>query len=230
MSNTYFKFKQFTVHHDRCAMKVGTDGVLLGATAYGGKCILDIGTGTGLVALMMAQRFPLARVTAIDIDNMAVEQARENIAASPFHDRIDIINGDISDYKKECEFDCIVCNPPFFEDSLRCPDAGRATARHTETLPFHVLIDSIANLLSEDGVATIIIPTDSMTRIESECAYANLFIKRKMFIRTVERKMPKRVLISFGKHSSETEVCTQCLMEHGERSAWYVDVCKDFYL
>lgn len=211
-------------------MKVGTDGVLLGATAYGGKRILDIGTGTGLVALMMAQRFPQANVTAIDIDNMAVLQAKENVEASPFHDRINIVNDDISDYKNECEFDSIVCNPPFFEDSLHCPDEQRTTARHTRTLPFHVLIDRIAHLLSEDGVATIIIPTDSMARIESECAYANLFIRRKMFIRTVERKMPKRVIVSFGKHRTETDVCTQCLMEHGERSAWYMDVCKDFYL
>lgn len=230
MSNTYFRFKQFTVHHDRCAMKVGTDGVLLGATAYGGRRILDIGTGTGLVAMMMAQRFPLSMVTAIDIDKMAVEQAKENVEASPFRDRIEIVNDDISNYCKEKEFDCIVCNPPFFEDSLRCPNEQRATARHAEALPFDVLIDRIAHLLSAEGIATIIIPSDIMSRIESECAYANLFIRRKIFIRTVERKMPKRVLVSFGKQRTETEVCTQCLMEHGERSAWYNEVCKDFYL
>ena len=95
MSNSYFRFKQFVVRQERCAMKVGTDGTLLGAWAQGGKKILDIGTGTGLIALMMAQRYPQALVTAIDIDAEAVEQAQENVMASPFADRINVILGDI---------------------------------------------------------------------------------------------------------------------------------------
>lgn len=230
MANSYFRFKQFMVRHDRCAMKVGTDGVLLGATAYGGYHILDIGTGTGLVALMMAQRFPLADITAIDIDVGAIEQAKMNIAESPFHDRINVRMESIARFTTDKCFDSIVCNPPFFENALVCPDEQRATARHTDSMPFTVLIKKIAELLSDDGIATIIIPTDSLKRIEEECAYANIFIKTRLFIRTTEKKLPKRVILALGKQHTEPKTVTHCLMENGERSAWYKDVCKDFYL
>lgn len=230
MANTYFNFKKFSVNQDRCAMKVGTDGVLLGATAEGGRNILDIGTGTGLVALMMAQRFPYATVTGIDIDDDAFTQARENALASPFAERINIKKADITSFTSSISLDCIVCNPPFFENALSCPDSQRAMARHTSSLPFNALIQKVATILSEDGRCTIIIPTDCLGRIEEECAYNNLFINRKLFIKTVEKKLPKRVIITIGKRCIPQESSTQCLMENGQRSTWYNEVCKDFYL
>ena len=149
MANDYFRFKHFTVWQQHCAMKVGTDGVLLGAWADGGQRILDIGTGTGLIALMMAQRFPAAEVTAVEIDEQAAMQACENVAASPFADRVNVIHDDILRYADACAegcFDAIVCNPPFFVNSLKNPDSKRALARHNDNLSFCQLF-SIVHLL-----------------------------------------------------------------------------------
>ena len=128
MANDYFKFKQFTVRQDRCAMKVGTDGTLLGSWANGGESVLDVGTGTGLIALMMAQRFPCAKITAIDISNDAFLQAEENVLASPYSDRISVLNIAFQQLPHSI-YDSIVCNPPFFENSLLCPDPERSMAR-----------------------------------------------------------------------------------------------------
>ena len=138
MSNNSFTFQKFTIHQDRCAMKVGTDGVLLGAWAHGGKRILDIGTGTGLVAIMMAQRFADAHVTAVEIDHNAALQACNNANCSPFASRISIVETSIQNFEVYGTqlFDSIVSNPPFFTDSLKNPDSQRATARHADTLPY----------------------------------------------------------------------------------------------
>lgn len=231
MRNKYFTFKQFTVRHDLCAMKVGTDGVLLGALADGGRSILDIGTGTGLIALMMAQRFPSSRVTGIDIDRDAVLQAQANVAASPFASRIDIIHSDFADFDTGSTYDSITCNPPFFENGAPCPDTQRSIARHAEALPFSTLIAKAAQLLADNGTMTLIIPTDSLSRIEEECAFASLFISKRIYIRTVERKPPKRVVVCIMKRRpAETTIATHCLMRNGERSEWYSNVCKEFYL
>lgn len=212
-------------------MKVGTDGVLLGALAEGGERILDIGTGTALVALMMAQRFASARITAIDIDADAVAQARDNVDASPFAGRIDIQLADFTAFPATTQYDSIVCNPPFFEDSLECPDAARSKARHAASLPFSALISKAAQLLTPDGRLTLIIPTDSMGRIEEECAYATLFIHKRLFIHTVERKAPKRVILFIAKAKPDATVTEhQSLMRDNERTTWYADACKEFYL
>ena len=136
MPNPFFRFKQFTVYHDRCAMKVGTDGVLLGAwtNLSQSRRILDIGTGTGLIALMMAQRVPEVPITAIDIDAEAVNQANENFSASPWNNRLEAVLQDVCTYTEKNSFDTIVSNPPYFINSLKCPDNQRTTARHTDTL------------------------------------------------------------------------------------------------
>ena len=145
MANEYFNFKRFTVHQDKCAMKVGTDGTLLGAWAQAPQepCrILDIGTGTGLIALMMAQRYPNASIVGIDIDPAAVAQARDNVTASPFADRISIYEADICHFDENATFDSVICNPPFFTGDLICPDKQRAVARHAISLSYHDLISS----------------------------------------------------------------------------------------
>ena len=129
MSTPFFRFQQFIVHHDRCAMKVGTDGVLLGAWARGGARILDVGTGTGLIALMMAQRYEQATVDAVEIDTEACQQAIDNVAESPFTNRINVICDAVQHFSMESErlkaYDAIVSNPPFFENALKNPDKGR---------------------------------------------------------------------------------------------------------
>lgn len=240
-------------------MKVGTDGVLLGATAAGGRHILDIGTGTGLVALMMAQRFPEAHIVGIDINGDACQQARENVLASPFRN-VQIVHASLQEFnpagkpqgtlKAEKQpqgtlmmekqpqgtmlaatlFDAIVCNPPFFEESLQCPDEARNAARHAGSLPYSVLLSHAAQLLTDDGTLTLIIPTDYVPRIEAEGAYAHLFIHRLVHIRTVERKAPKRTLVALGKHPQPRETVTHVLMHDGNRSPWYAEITKEFYL
>ena len=226
-----FTFKQFTIKHDRCAMKVGTDGVLLGAWAQGGKRILDIGTGSGLIALMMAQRFPEAHVTGIEIDESAATQAKENAASSIYGNRIDIQNISLQEFNTSGLFDSITCNPPFFEESLRCPDIKRDTARHTESLPYSTLLEHSHKLLTPDGTLNLILPASVLPRIEYECAFASMFIIRKVFIRTTGSKPPKRMLLSISnKPTYQEEPITVHLMDGGNRSEWYNRLTSEFYL
>lgn len=227
-----FQFKHFYVKHDRCAMKVGTDGVLLGVLAEGSeKNILDIGTGSALCSLMMAQRFPDARITGIEVDEDACEQAKQNVSQSPFRDRITIMHTSLQDFCNDCElFDSIICNPPFFEESLQCPDSQRNAARHTTSLPYSVLISKCKQLLGDKGTLTIILPTSAVGRIEEECALNGLFIVKQLHIKTTERKQPKRTLLYIKQHPEPMVTLSKILTENGERSAWYADITKDFYL
>ncbi len=235
MSNNSFTFQKFTIHHDMCAMKVGTDGVLLGAWAYGGKRILDIGTGTGLVAIMMAQRFADAHVTAVEIDHNAALQACNNANCSPFASRIGIVETSIQNFEVYGTqlFDSIVSNPPFFTDSLKNPDSQRATARHADTLPYRDLFTAVKRLLAEDGEFSAIIPSNCLTSFIAEAYLAHLVPIRQLAIRTTPRKQPKRHLVSFGHTSSESNATNeeQCLMNPDcSRSDWYINLTSDFYL
>lgn len=225
MANDYFQFRQFCIHQSRCAMKVGTDGTLLGAWAHGGQRILDIGTGTGLIALMMAQRYGDAHVTGIDISEEAVAQARENVAASPFAERVDILLRDVADYQATEKFDAIVSNPPYFTDALHSPDKERTMARHTDTLTYRMLMDRSWQLLGDEGELSVVVPTDCKGLMESEAVLAGFFKCREWLVRTSERKPPKRCLLAFAKHPRS--------LERGEgalNSAWYQELTKDFYL
>ncbi len=154
MSNPFFQFKQFTIRHDKCAMKVGTDGVLLGAWAGTESCsrILDVGTGTGLIALMLAQRSK-AVVDAIDIEADACLQAQENAESSLFAGRINVFHSDLVDFAQASThlYDLIVSNPPYFVDSLKCPNLQRNTARHTDTLTLEDLLQYSRKLLAPQG-------------------------------------------------------------------------------
>ena len=229
MANDYFQFRRFTVRQRRCAMKVGTDGTLLGAWARGGRSVLDIGTGTGLIALMMAQRFPEAHVIGIDIDREAVGQARENVAASPFRN-ISIIEADARTFDG-CAFDAIVCNPPYFSDSLQCPDAQRALARHTASLSYGNLMTAARRLLTDNGEFSVVIPFDCKQRLESEAALAGFFKSRECAVKTTPWKQPRRYLLAFRKHPLVLEL-TEGIIETAPnvRSEWYQKLTKDFYL
>ena len=143
-------------------MKVGTDGVLLGAWAPVDQAhtALDVGTGTGLVALQLAQRNPHLRVTAVEIDAPAAAQAAENVAGSPWPDRIEVVCADFNDFQPDGRFDLIVSNPPYFFDALPCPDRQRNTARHAGGLNYDLLFRRSARLLSEGGVVSIVIPSE----------------------------------------------------------------------
>ena len=179
MSNPFFQFKQFTIRHDKCAMKVGTDGVLLGAWAGTESCsrILDVGTGTGLIALMLAQRSK-AVVDAIDIDADACLQAQENAESSLFAGRINVFHSDLVDFAQASThlYDLIVSNPPYFVDSLKCPNLQRNTARHTDTLTLEDLLQYSRKLLAPQGRIALILPYDQKDRLTDCIQTQNLFL------------------------------------------------------
>ena len=235
MANGYFQFKQFTIHQQHCAMKVGTDGTLLGAWALASESpcrILDIGTGTGLIALMMAQRYPQAKVTAIDIDDGAVRQAKENVSASPFVDRINVFKADVLTFEEEEKYDSIVCNPPFFEDSLTCPDPQRTEARHTVSLCYRQLMEAVFRLLKDDGCFSFIIPSDCRERLESEAHLRGFFLSRVCSIQTTPKKAPKRYMIELSKQPVNEVDTTNGILESSPqvRSDWYQELTKEFYI
>lgn len=232
MASDFFRFKRFTIYQDRCAMKVGTDGTLLGAWACGGKRILDIGTGTGLVALMMAQRFPEARVTAVDIDDAAVEQAARNVAESVFAHQVVVLRADVRSFVTDSRFDTIVSNPPYYDNSLACPDEKRTLARHTASLSYAELIRAAHQLLTEDGVLSVVIPTECRAKMEAEATLAGFFKVRECAVKTTPRKNPRRYLLAFAKHSVPMPLIEEEILEmrSGQRSDWYVRLTKDFYL
>lgn len=235
MGKDSFTFKQFVVRQDRCAMKVGTDGTLLGAWAEmernDGK-VLDIGTGTGLIALMMAQRYPEAKVTAIDIDEMAVSQAVENVQGSSFADRIEVFQADVNTFEPTEMFDSIVCNPPFFNNALICPDNQRTQARHTLSLSYQQLMAAAWRLLRDEGVFSLIIPNDFFQQLESEAHLAGFFLMRVFGVRTIEGKPIKRYLIELRKHPYIELIKKDVMIEDepNVRSIWYRELTKDFYI
>ena len=235
MRGDSFTFKQFVVRQERCAMKVGTDGTLLGAWAELAKAdgrVLDIGTGTGLMALMMAQRYPKARVTAIDIDEMAVSQARENVARSPFANRIEVRQADVNAFEPTEMFDSIVCNPPFFNHALVCPDNQRTQARHTTSLSYQQLMSAAWRLLNEEGLFSVIIPNDFFRQLESEAHLAGFFLTRVFGVRTIEGKHIKRYLIELRKNPQTEMIKKDVLIDDAPnvRSEWYRELTKDFYI
>lgn len=235
MANEYFHFRQFTVWQDRCAMKVGTDGTLLGAWSLApvGECrILDIGTGTGLIALMMAQRYPKAQITAIDIDSDAVAQAQDNVIKSPFSTQIKVLQQDVRNMYDSQGFDTIISNPPYFIDSLSCPDPQRNTARHTNSLSYSDLMKAVYLLLKKNGMFSVIIPEENLSKLESEAYLNGLFKSRISHIHTTPSKFSKRCLIEFLKNTNNQCVVENVVLEDspGVRSDWYRKLTKDFYI
>lgn len=233
-----FTFKQFHIVDNHTAMKVGTDGVLLGAWAQGGKKILDIGTGTGLIALMMAQRFPLADIDAIEIDKGAFEDAQLNVSQSPFNDRINIINCCLQDYQlchetsTEGVYDAIVCNPPYFINSLKNPLQSRTTARHADSLSPQELIYYAKRLLKTKGTLSIIIPYDNKDILEAEAIFNGLSVLKLVNIKTKSSKPAKRCLIEFGKDATkQCETEEQVLTtDKRTRTEWYQNITQEFYI
>lgn len=231
MSHSYFQFKQFTVWHDKCAMKVGTDGVLLGAWASvkAAGCVLDIGTGTGLVALMLAQRSE-ASIIALEMDEKAAEQAQENIARSPWPDRIQVLQQNFNYYSPNYKFDAIVSNPPYFIGSLKCPEEQRSSARHDSHLTYEALLKGVSALLSEDGIFTLIIPADVVDHIKDIAYTYSLYPYRQLNIITKPGGAPKRALISFTFTQQEcrTEQLLTEISRH-QYSEEYIALTKEFY-
>lgn len=237
MSSAYFDFKKFRVYHDRSSMKVGTDGVLLGSWADIDWCknILDVGTGCGLIALMAAQRNTQASVYGIDIDVDSTIQAQENIEASPFAQRIKIVQCDIKHWKPDFAFDAILSNPPFYEEDLLPPNTVRSKARHAQAggLTLEELVVNAYRLLKKGGVFTVVLPHSIAEKFEGICCSYRLYLQRRTNVITCLGKMPKRCLLEFHKEVDfgGLKVDTLVLAEKsGQRSCGYHELTKEFYL
>ena len=251
-STMSFRFKQFFIEDSKCAMKVGTDGVLLGAWApigvrsqESGIRILDVGTGSGLIARMLMQRCPEAEVEGIDIDEAAVEQARENgvRAYCSALQEWKIVESQESRVRTNYrlpittdKYDLIVSNPPYFQNSLKNPDAGRMTARHTDTLSYKDLMHHCARLLQENGHLALILPADAETEVRGLAAAERLSLTHITRVYSKEGKAPKRILLAFRNltfdigHLTIIEDSLVLEDEKGGRSAAYSELTKDFYL
>ena len=243
MSSPNFRFKQFTVWHDRCAMKVGTDGVLLGAWCPlpsqkpNRVRVLDIGVGSGLIALMLAQRLhqreDLFSVLGIDIDCDAVEQSHINFRQSPWADSLTSQACRLQDMQAEQAFDLIVSNPPYFQDSLKNPNAQRATARHTDTLSFAELIAHSARLLQEDGILALVLPIEAEQEILTLTAGHGLHPTHITYVHSKPGKPAKRILIALSPIPDSRCPMTETMYiesENTPRSDEYKELTKDFYL
>ena len=234
MGGNQFRFKQFTIEQDRCAMKVGTDGTLLGAWVdiSGAQKILDIGTGTGLIALMLAQR-SFAEIDAVEIDTDSSIQARENVERSPWSDRIQIENYSIQKYANICQkrYDLIVSNPPFFENASKAKNQPRTVARHTDFLSQADLLQAAVQLLSETGRLAIIYPVEQAKNFQVKAEYFGLFCLRKLSVKPMPKIPVKRILMELSKQQLPSEQDTMTIEEKQYLyTPDFISLIKDFYL
>ncbi len=238
MGNKSFRFKQFEVFHDRCAMKVGTDGVLLGAWSEisDQSQILDIGTGTGLISLMLSQRAPNANIVAIEIDLDAAEQATENVSNSPFHKNIEVLNISFQQFASstKCIFDAIVCNPPFFVNSLHSPINSRTNARHADSLSLSDILFHSKQIISKHGKLFFIYPFEELANIDDIITQNGWYIYRQTNVYSkIEAQKPIRVLYELGDKMPTSGMIIDSLVIEKERHIYtsqYIELTKEYYL
>jgi tRNA1Val (adenine37-N6)-methyltransferase len=214
MPNDYFRFKQFAIQQDACAMKVSTDACIQGAwtaVADNVKRIMDIGAGTGLLSLMLAQRSGSdVRIDAVELDEAAARQAAENIAASPWSERITVAQGDVVTLPLLQQYDMVICNPPFFNNSLRGVDAQRNMARHTHTLGYVALLQSLERALQPNGYASILLPVAEHAVWQQLLGRAGWYITKELWVRPNDAKPANRVVSICSRSRAETvneELC-----------------------
>lgn len=231
-------------------MKVGTDGVLLGAwcplpeagsfkvsgfQSFKGFKVLDVGTGSGLIALMLAQRLPQAQITAIDIDNGAVEQAKYNFSISPWADRLQCYQQALQEVEGNSIYDLIVSNPPYFQDSLKNPDNQRAMARHTDTLSYDELLANSARLLKKEGILALVLPIETEQQIIALAQTYELYPTHITHVYPKPGKAAKRLLIAFSRYpipDTRFPIAYSLTLESetAPRSQEYQELTKEFYL
>jgi len=234
-----FRFRQFAVRHDRCGMKVGTDGILLGAWAdvSGARAILDVGTGCGLVALMLAQRNGFAQITAVELDPDAANQATENVAGSPWGDRIRVINLSFQDFlagagEPTPKFDRIVSNPPYFQGQIETTTSARQVARHAVGLTPEDFVTGAAMLLEPAGKLALILPVDLAGQVVQQAASNGLHLQRHTGVQPRPDLPPKRVLLEFGFRKAVTPALNSLVVENAKHvysEAWK-ELTGEFYL
>lgn len=235
---TTFRFRQFEVSNCRSAMKIGTDGVLLGAWMWGGGCcevtspgrVLDVGAGTGVISLMAAQRWPGAEVVGVEIDPVAAGECAGNFSASPWCGRLTVECCDFASFASP-GFDLIVSNPPFFTNGALAPDDARRTARHELSLTVGTLLRRSAALLNPGGRIALVTPADREKDVRFEAAMARLSVARLTRVSTVEGKLPKRLLWEFvsGGSAATVEETLTLRRSDGSPDPRYVALVGEFY-
>jgi len=231
-----FHFKKFSIDDSKSAMKIGTDAVLLGAWVplEDESRILDIGTGTGILALMMAQRNKKALIDAVELDSQAAILATENARLSPWAERIRIFNSSIQDFslKNQHTYSLIICNPPFFKDSLKSPQKTRNLARHDDTLPVNELLPIASELLSKNGRAAFILPAEAFENWKNTAKECSIYPSAITWVKSTSEHKPHRVMVVFTTEDqafvTENDMCIYA--SHNKYSLEYIELTDSFYL
>ncbi len=229
-----FQFKQFSINDDQSTMKVGTDGVLLGAWCdiRNAKSILDIGSGSGLISLMLAQRTE-ALISAIDIDENSVNQGKQNFQNSDWGNQLTAIHSSLKDFTKSenKKFDLIVSNPPFFINALKSPFKNKTRSKHTDELSYQELAHGIANFMASDGRACLILPYTESKFFIDLALIENIYLNKQLIIKPKASRKFNRILMEFSFQKSKLEEKEIYLREeNNEYSEAYKSLCKNYYL
>jgi len=232
-----FQFKQFSVEQDRTAMKIGTDGVLLGAWTpieNNPFSILDIGAGTGIIALMLAQRSHAKQIDALEIDDDSYEQASDNFENSPWNDRLFCFHAGLDEFveEPEDEYDLIVSNPPFYSEDYKTENDQRDLARFQDAMPFEDLIEAAALLLSENGIFSVIIPFKEEKKFLSLAKEYELHPIKITRVKGTPTSEIKRSLLAFSRNESDSVLSNDLIIETSRHiyTPEYIELTKDFYL
>ncbi|MFT5215395.1 MAG: tRNA1Val (adenine37-N6)-methyltransferase [Glaciecola sp.] len=236
MSSLPFKFKQFTIDQDRCAMKIGTDAVLLGAWTSVNQepfSVLDIGAGSGVIALILTQRSNAELIDAIEIDDDAYEQCTENFENSSWNDRLFCYHTSLKEFTEEIEdkYDLIVSNPPFYSDDYKSDNKQRDLARFEDALPFNHLLESVSNLLSKNGVFSVVLPFKEEEKFIALATKSKLLSNRILRVKGNPSSEIKRSLMQFSFTECEVEIGELIIeTERHQYTQDYINLTKDFYL
>jgi tRNA1Val (adenine37-N6)-methyltransferase len=233
LGNTYFQFKQFIIHHDQSAMKVSTDACLFGAVipVNGNDSVLDIGTGTGLLALMLAQKCD-CEIDAVELDAPSYRQAAANVSMSPWSSRIKVHHADIRLFHPGKKYSLIICNPPFFENHRRSSIAQQNTAKHADQLSFRELIEAVSKNLKSDGLFAVLLPANIIEKFVMLSAMSSLHVLYHVYISDREILQPKRVITIFSPEIQETKESNSIYIKDagGNYSKQFRELLEPYYL
>ncbi|OYD43942.1 tRNA1(Val) (adenine(37)-N6)-methyltransferase [Sphingobacterium cellulitidis] len=228
-----FQFKEFSVNQEHCAMRINTDGVLLAALTESDRAeqILDIGTGTGVIALMLAQKFTAAEIWAVEIDQQTAARAKENFENSPFKNHLNIVNSDIFHWKTDLKFNLIVTNPPFYINSLHNPDPRKKVAKHADVEFFKGMFEFAGNRLSEDGKLQIIVPVELLGFMVEQGKLNGLNLCKQIDIQSFVDSEPFRCILSFERQQKTlTKNSFVIYQERSQYSDAYKQILKPYFL